>query len=287
MNDTIVSVRDLDHIYLAGTPVETIALQGAQLTVRRGQILGLVGPSGAGKSTLVHYLNGLLIPTRSDCVRLFGQDSADTSMDFQALRRRVGLVFQYPHLQLVERFVGDDIAYGPRQMGLSRDEVRERVLWAMSAVGLPMDAFVDRASFSLSGGEMRRVALAGVLAMRPEVLILDEATTGLDPRGRHETHELLRSLNRSDGVTIVIVSNDMDEVATLCDEVAVLYEGRTVLEGSARQVFARGAILEQYGLALPSVVAIAAALGASGIELSGEPITLAEAEEAIWRALTR
>jgi len=285
MSEEIVSVQGLDHTYLAGTPLATAALRGAELCVRRGEVAALVGPSGAGKSTLAHFLNGLLRPAARRQVVVFGQDTAEPSCDLVALRRRVGLVFQYPHQQLFERYVGDDVAYGPRQLGLAGEELRERVRWAMEIVGLDFESFVDRHTFSLSGGEMRRAALAGVLAMRPELLILDESTVGLDPRGRREVHALLRRLRREEGLTILLVSNDMDEVAELADQVTVLYAGQTVLAGEVHEVLAQGELLRRYGLSSPTAVEIIHELRRKGLAVTSGAITPYEAEEAIWQAM--
>jgi energy-coupling factor transport system ATP-binding protein len=287
MSDIVVSIRDLHHTYLADTPLAAPALHGADLTLHRGELAALVGPGGAGKSTLVHFINGLLRPTAPGRIMVFEQDMAAAGVSLSALRRRVGLVFQYPHHQLFERYVGDDIAYGPRQLDLSRDEIRERVRWAMGVVGLDFETFVDRHTFSLSGGEMRRVALAGVLAMRPELLVLDEATSGLDPRGRAEVHALLRRLRDDEGVTVLIVSNDMDEVAGLADSVTVLYAGRTVLQGPTREVFSRPELADDYGLARPTAAEIVRALAAAGLPVEQGALTPTEAEEAIWRSMTR
>lgn len=284
MSDLIVSVRELDHTYLPGTPMATVALRGASLAVRRGETVALIGQSGAGKSTLLHSLNGLLRPPRTGQVLVFGHDVGDPDCDIIDLRRRVGLVFQHPHHQLFERYVGDDVAYGPRQLGLSRDRVRERVRWAMNAVGLDFRAFVDRHTFSLSGGEMRRAALAGILAMRPQLLVLDEATSGLDPRGRRQVHALLQRL-RDEGMTILIASNDMDEVAELADQVTVLYEGRTLLAGRTHDVFAQREALRHYGLSSPTPSDIVYALREAGLPVEREAITACEAEEAIWQAM--
>jgi len=285
VSETVVRVAGLRHAYMVGTPMETAALRGAELTVSRGEIAALVGPDGAGKSTLLRFLNALLRPARMGQVTVLGSDAAAPSLDVAALRRRVGLVFQYPHHQLFERYVGDDVAYGARQLGLSAPEVRERVAWAMAAVGLDLDAFKDRATFSLSGGEMRRAALAGVLAMKPELLLLDEATTGLDPGGRSELHTLLRRLRDLEGMTVVLASNDMDEVAELADSVTVLQGGRTVAAGPVRDVFYSADGLQAVGLTQPSTVGIVGALRERGFALPGEPLTLAEVEEGIWRAL--
>lgn len=285
MSEEIVTVRGLQHTYLAGTPLAVTALRGAELRLFRGEIAALVGPSGAGKSTLVHFLNGLLRPAERGQVVVLGQDVGDPRCDLATLRRRVGLVFQYPHQQLFERFVGDDVAYGPRQLGLAGEALRERVRWAMEAVGLDFDSFADRHTFSLSGGEMRRAALAGVLAMRPELLILDEATAGLDPRGRREVHALLRRLCEEEGLTILLVSNDMDEVAELAKRVTVLYEGRTVLSGEVHDVLAQGELLRHYGLSCPSAVEIAHVFRERGLAVDARAVTLAEVEEAIWQAM--
>jgi energy-coupling factor transport system ATP-binding protein len=286
MMESIVTIRGLQHVYLEHTPLACAALQGADLLIQRGEIAALIGESGAGKSTLVQFVNGLLRPSQPGQVIVFGQEMASPQCDLAALRRKVGLVFQYPHQQLFERFLGDDIAYGPRQLGLGRDELRERVRWAMEIVGLPFEAFVDRHTFSLSGGEMRRAALAGVLAMQPELLILDEATTGLDPRGRREVHALLRRLCAETGMTVLLVSNDMDEIAELAERVTVLYQGRTVLAGDTRAVMAQDGTLAQYGLASPVAVELMRALQQQGIAARQDALTLGEAEEAIWQAMT-
>mgnify|MGYP000973465622 FL=1 len=287
MSEPLVSLQHIAHTYMPGTPLATTALHDASLTLARGEVAALVGQGGAGKSTLVAFANGLLRPAARGQALVLGQDTADPRCDLVALRRRVGLVMQYPHQQLFERFLGDDIAYGPRQLGLSRDEVRERVRWAMEAVGLGFDAFVDRRTFSLSGGEMRRAALAGVLAMRPEILVLDEPTTGLDPRGRRQVHDLLRRLREEMGLSVILVSNEMDEVAALADTVTVLHGGRTVRSGPAREVLADGALLEGVGLVQPEPMRIARDLAAAGLAVPTDRLTVQETEEALWRALTR
>jgi energy-coupling factor transporter ATP-binding protein EcfA2 len=287
MSDVVIAVRGLHHTYLCETPLATVALCGADLQVCRGECAALVGSSGAGKSTLVHFLNGLLRPTMQGQVSILGQDTARPDCDMVALRRAVGLVGQYPHQQLFERYVGDDVAYGPRQLGLPSTAVETRVHQALDAVGLPYAAFAGRLTFSLSGGEMRRAALAGVLAMEPEILVLDEATTGLDPRGRREVHALLRRLRQERELTLIIVSNDMDEVSALAEHVSVLYQGQTVLAGSAREVFAQGKALRAWGLATPIATEAVEALQREGLPIASRAITVAEAEEAIWVAIRR
>ena len=285
MADPAVVIEHLGHTYLPGTPLESVALRDAGLEVARGEIAALIGASGAGKSTLAHFTNGLLRPGEAGRVVVFGQDTASPSLDLGALRRRVGLVFQYPHQQLFERYVGDDVAYGPCQLGLDRKAVRERVCWAMEAVGLPFQAFKDRQTFSLSGGEMRRAALAGVLAIRPELLVLDEPTTGLDPRGRGEVHTLLRRLRDEEGVTVLLISNDMDEVAEVAERVTVLHEGRTVLAGEVHEVLSQHDALAGAGLTLPTAAEIVRALAREGVVVPGRPIKACEAEEALWLTL--
>ena len=283
----ILRIRSLHHTYLASSPLETVALRGADLTLEEGQIGALVGASGAGKSTLVHYVNGLHRPHKLEQVVVLEHDTGAPDCDLAALRRGVGLVFQYAHHQFLERFVGDDVVHSLRQLGLPRTELRTRAEWAMRAVGLDFEAFVDRRTFSLSGGEMRRVALAGVLALRPRLLVLDEATTGLDPEGRREVHTLLRNLRDREGMTILIVSNDMDEVAALSDQVAVLEAGQTVRQGDPHQVFADRALLERCHLMPPAAMQISDRLRQMGLPLGEGIITLAEAEESIWLAMTR
>jgi energy-coupling factor transporter ATP-binding protein EcfA2 len=253
--------------------------------VRRGEIAALIGPSGAGKSTLVAFINGLLRPAARGQAVILGQDTADPGTDLRALRARVGLVMQYPHQQLFERLVGDDVAYGPRQMGLEGAELRERVRSAMGAVGLGFDAFVDRRTFSLSGGEMRRVALAGVLAMQPEILVLDEATAGIDQSGRAQIHALLREWQAQHGLTVVLVSNEMDEVAVLADTVTVLREGTTVATGTVRDVLVQSAVLHRHGLAVAEPTLIAQHLAARGLDIATDLLTCAEVEGAVWQLL--
>lgn len=287
MSETVITLRHIAYTYLAGTPNPVRALQDASLTVKRGEIAALIGPSGAGKSTLVSFINGLLRPVERLQAVILGRDTADPAVDLGALRARVGLAMQYPHQQLFERFVGDDVAYGPRQLGLSREELRERVRQAMEAVGLTFDTFVDRRTFTLSGGEMRRVALAGVLALRPEILVLDEATAGLDQVGRRQVHDLVRRLRRDQGVTVVLVSNEMDEVAELADSVTVLDQGRTVASGPAREILSQAALLEPRGLAWPEATEVAQRLKARGIPIAPDLLTPREVEEALWQALPR
>jgi energy-coupling factor transporter ATPase len=285
VSDPAVQLSHLSFMYLAGTPNATPALVDASLWVQWGEIAALVGPSGAGKSTLVSFVNGLLRPPVRGQAVVLGQDTADPQADLSALRARVGLAMQYPNQQLFERFVGDDVAYGPRQLRLSSEELRDRVRWAMEAVGLDYMAFVDRRTFSLSGGEMRRVALAGVIAMRPKILVLDEATAGLDQAGRRQVHDLLRRLRAEQELTVVLVSNEMDEVAELADSVTILDHGVTVAHGSAREILVQAELLHEHGLVLPEATDIARRLQARGVPIAGDLLTAGEVEEALWQVL--
>ncbi|TMC59855.1 MAG: energy-coupling factor transporter ATPase [Chloroflexi bacterium] len=250
-HEPIITVEHLSHFYMLGTPLQVQALFDVNADVRRGEVLGIIGHTGSGKSTLVQHFNALLRPHEGS-VRIFGQDANDPRLDAKAIRRRVGLLFQSPEAQLFEHYVGDDVAYGPRNLKLSREEVRARVRRAMESVGLGFEEFKDRITFGLSGGEMRRVALAGVLALEPEVLVLDEPTAGLDPQGRRQVMALIRSL-RAQGLTLVIISHNMEELAQLCDRLVVVSEGRTVLSGTPREVFAHAQALREMGLGVPAI----------------------------------
>jgi energy-coupling factor transport system ATP-binding protein len=256
-------------------------LQGASFTLGAGEIVGVMGHTGSGKSTLVQHFNGLLRPHRGT-VRVFGTDLGDRHADPRPLRRRVGLVFQFPEQQLFDPTVGDDIAFGPRKLGFDRAEVRRRVTAAMAAVGLPFETFKDRYTFGLSGGEMRKVAVAGVLALEPEVLVLDEPTAGLDPRGRRDLLNVLRTLHDERGTALVFVSHNMDEVAELVSRVDVLADGKTVLSGPVREVFREGDRLRELGLGVPAATELAGALRDRGVALPGDVLTIDDAVEAMW-----
>jgi energy-coupling factor transport system ATP-binding protein len=240
-----------------------------------------MGHTGSGKSTLVQHFNGLLRPHRGT-VRVFGADLGDPKTDPRPLRRRVGLLFQFPETQLFDPTVGDEIAFGPRKLGLPRDEVRRRVVAAMERSGLPFEAYKDRYTFGLSGGEQRMVALAGVLALEPEILVLDEPTSGLDPRGRRQILETLRRLHDEAGTTLVFVSHNMEDVAELVQRVWVLAGGKTVLRGETREVFTQVERLRELGLGIPQVTEVAYELRARGVDVRRDILTVDEAAEALW-----
>lgn len=283
--EAIVVVNSLHHTYMKGTPLETTALRGVDLVIHRREAVGMAGPAGAGKSTLAQHLNGLLRPSSPGKVIIDGQDLADPQVDIRALRQKVGLVFQFPEQQLFERLVGDDIAFGPRQMGLSKEEVRERVRWAMEMMGLDFEEFKDRYTLSLSGGERRKVALAGVLALKPEVLILDESTTGLDPRSRLDFLAGIKGLHQFQGLTLVFISNHMEDLARVTKRLYILNEGQVVMEGPTRRLFSQGEELERYGLRPPPVAQITSQLQAEGLPIAEVALTVEEAEERLWKVL--
>jgi energy-coupling factor transport system ATP-binding protein len=246
-----IIVRDLEVIYQSGTLWAKKALDGVDLVIPSGSFTAILGVTGSGKSTLIQCIAGLIKPTRGTIA--IGSHIIDANTKQAAdVRRLVGMVFQYPEHQLFAETVAKDIAFGPFNMGLSETEVKKRVKQAMEWVGLA-DELADRSPFHLSGGQMRRVAIAGVLAMKPKILILDEPTAGLDPQGQAEILKLLRQLNQDYGVTVILVSHDMDQAVRYADRYCVLAEGRSVLSGTAKEVFSRIEALRSYHLDLPGI----------------------------------
>lgn len=279
MGEPVIAVHGLGHTYLRGTPLAQVSLRDVDLRVERGEIVALVGATGSGKSTLLQHLNGLFRPQQGH-VRVLGYDLNDPQVDLRAIRRAVGLVMQRPGDQVFEQFVGDDVAFAPRQMGLRGPELRERVRWAMEQVGLDFETYKDRPVWALSGGERRKVGLAGVLALRPQVLLLDEPTAGLDGPSRLELLDRLRVWN-AEGLTIVMATHNMDDVAALAGRVYVLAQGRVALTGTTRAVFAQAEQVRELGLDLPFAAALMAALRARGLDAPHDVLTLDEAETAI------
>ena len=258
-----IVIEHLNYVYMSGGPYETKALDDVNLTIADGEFVGLIGHTGSGKSTLVQHLNGLLLPTGGK-IFVDGIDVADKNTDRRAIRRRVGLVFQYPENQLFEETVEKAIAFGPKNLGLDETEIARRVKDAMRRVALNYDKLHDRSVFELSGGQMRRVAIAGVLAMEPQVLVLDEPCAGLDPRGREEIMGLIKKLHEEAGTTIVMVSHSMDDVASLAERVIVMNHGEVVMDGVPRDVFSRGEELRSMGLDVPQAVQLAGKLRERG-----------------------
>ncbi len=275
-----VAARDLRYTYLSGTPLAVRALDGVSVEVHAGESVALLGATGSGKSTLLQHLAGLLEP-QDGHVLIAGKDAHARQTDRRFLREQVGILFQRPEEQLFETYVGDDVAFGPRQLGLDREAVRERVRRAMEAVGLPFLDYKDRFTQSLSGGERRKAALAGVLALHPKTLLLDEPTAGLDPQSRRDLLATLRHLNREEGLTLVVATHNMDDVTALARRVVVLEEGRVALRGSTRQVFSQAERLRALGLDVPAAVAVMAALRERGLPVPAGALTLDEVEAAI------
>ena len=261
-----IVIEHLNYVYMQGGPYETKALDDVSLTIHDGEFVGLIGHTGSGKSTLVQHLNGLILPT-SGKITVDGMDLADKNTDKRAIRRRVGLVFQYPENQLFEETVAKDIAFGPKNLGLDDAEIDRRVRTAMRRVALDYDKLSQRSVFELSGGQMRRVAIAGVLAMEPQTLVLDEPCAGLDPRGREEILGLISDLHRESGATIVMVSHSMDDVAALAERVIVMNHGKVAMDGVPREVFARGEELRAIGLDVPQAVELAQKLREKGFDV--------------------
>jgi len=262
--EPIIQAKDLTHYYMRGTPLQVQAVTEINLELYAGEILGIIGHTGSGKSTVIQHLNALLRPHEGQVI-IFGQDTRLNNVDVKAIRAKVGLVFQQPEAQLFEHYVGDDIAYGPRNLKLSRADVRARVKRAMESVGLGFEAFKDRMTFSLSGGQMRRVALAGVLALEPSVLVLDEPTSGLDPQGRQQLLEHILKLRQEQDMTLVLVSHNMEELARVCDRICVINEGRVVLTGVPSEVFGQSHRLRKLGLDVPAMTSLIDQLRQAGL----------------------
>ena len=260
-----IVLEQVSHHYKSG-PQTSVALDKINLTIHDGELLALIGHTGSGKSTLAQHLNGLLEPT-SGRVLLDGEDINQKGTSRRALRFKVGLVFQYPEHQLFEETVYKDISFGPKNMGLSGEEIKQRVRAAMAQVGLDFEEMQGRSPFELSGGQMRRVALAGVLAMQPRVLVLDEPTAGLDPRARDFLLSDIKRLSE-EGTTVVLISHGMDEVARLATRLAVLEKGRLVMEGSTVEIFTQQERLSAMGLDIPEGFKLARRLREEGLHLS-------------------
>ncbi len=274
----------LDHVtytYSEKTAYEIKALDDVSLSIKDGEFIGIIGHTGSGKSTLVQHLNGLLRAT-SGTIYYNGQDIYDKDFNLKNMRTKVGMVFQYPEHQLFETTVFEDVKYGPKNQGLSDKEATNRAYDALADVNFP-DEYFDQSPFELSGGQKRRAAIAGVLAMEPEVLILDEPTAGLDPKGQRDILNLIRRMHESSGRTIILVSHSMEDVAEYVDRIIVMDEGRVFLDGAPDYVFSHTDLLEEKGLAVPQVTYLMEELRAKGIPIEGQPTTLEMAEKEILR----
>lgn len=282
-----IKARNLTYIYDEGMPFEHKAVDDVSFEIESGDFVGLIGHTGSGKSTLIQHLNGLIRPSRGE-IEINGFKISSDSQNLTDLRKRVGVVFQYAEYQLFEETVEKDIGYGPKNLGLSEQEINKRVRESMEAVGLDYDKYKDNSPFELSGGQKRRVAIAGVIAMRPEVLILDEPTAGLDPGGRDEIFELIKSLRKTFDMTIVLSSHSMDDMAKLVNTLMVMNKGRLEMMDTPRNIFKNHAHrLREIGLDIPQVLELAIKLRDRGIMVREDAITIGEIKEDILRELKK
>ncbi len=271
-----IIVENVAYTYKAGSPFEALALKNINLTIESGEFVGLIGHTGSGKSTLVQHLNGLLLPTAGN-VYVGDLDVVSNKGNLRQIRQRVGLVFQYPEHQLFEETVFSDVAFGPKNLGLEPGEVERRVKKALEMVRLDYETIKDRSPFALSGGQMRRVAIAGVLAMEPQILILDEPTAGLDPTGRDEILEEIAKMHSTLGITVILVSHNMEDVARYANRVVVMDQGQIAMDGSPREIFSQVEQLQSLGLGVPMVGVLMAKLKSLGYNLRGDILTVEEA----------
>ena len=272
----------LTHCYSEGSAFKTVALDDVSFRIDDGEFIGIIGHTGSGKSTLVQHLNGLLKPS-SGQVLIDGEDLNGEHVNRRELRQRIGLVFQYPEYQLFEETVAKDIAFGPKNQGLSAEEINERVHYAMECVHLDYEKYAEKSPFELSGGQMRRVAIAGVLAMRPSVLILDEPTAGLDPRGRDRVLSMLEDLHAKEHVTTLMVSHSMDDMARLATRLIVMSEGKIVAQGTPREIFSQEDMMTSIGLDVPAAARLCAQLRAKGYDLPADLFKPEELKEQLLR----
>ena len=279
--EPILQIEHLTHTYSAGTPFQRSAVDDMNLSMMDGEFLGIIGHTGSGKSTLIQHLNGLLKPT-SGRILLQGRDIWADPKKIRDVRFQVGLVFQYPEYQLFEETVYKDIAFGPKNMGLDEADIDRRVRDAAAFVGLT-EAMLDKSPFELSGGQKRRVAIAGVIAMEPKVLVLDEPTAGLDPCGRDDILARIQDYHRAKNASVVLVSHSMEEIARNVDRIVVLSDSHVFMEGTPRQVFARADELEQVGLDIPQVTKVALALRRRGLPVDTAVYTVEALRDALLR----
>ncbi|MBQ3500169.1 MAG: energy-coupling factor transporter ATPase [Oscillospiraceae bacterium] len=283
MAEAIIRTENLSYVYSEGTPYEHRAVDGVSIEIEKGSFVGLIGHTGSGKSSLIQHLNGLLKPT-SGKVFIGGEDLWANPKDIRRFRFKVGLVFQYPEHQLFEETVRKDIAFGPKNMGLSDEEIEARVLEAAKHTGLTED-YLEKSPFELSGGEKRRVAIAGVLAMKPEVLILDEPTAGLDPKGREFILSEIKDYHDKTGATIILVSHSMEDVARFASHVLIMNHAKAAMYGKTREVFSHVEELCEMGLEVPQISRVFAKLREKGYEVPESVLTVDEAKKAVLNLL--
>ena len=281
-----IEVKNLTHIYNEGLPHDSVALEDVSFTAEDGQLVGIIGHTGSGKSTLVQHLNGLLKP-KSGQIIVSGQDITAEGVAMRDIRRKIGLVFQYPEYQLFEETVAKDVAFGPVNLGLSQEETDFRVREAIEMVGLDYESVKDLSPFDLSGGQKRRAAIAGVIAMKPEVLILDEPTAGLNPKAHSDILEMVETIHERSGNIIFLVSHNMNDIARMSDKVLVMNRGKLAMEGTPGEVFSQDEKLRSIGLDLPDSMAITTALKKEGMDIDINCLTMDEAADQIAKVLRK
>jgi len=279
-------IKNLFHTYQAGTPHETDALKDINLEIEEGEFIGLIGHTGSGKSTLVQHLNGLLKPSKGE-VLVDGVNIWQKGIKLKEVRKKVGLVFQYPEHQLFEETVLKDVSFGPANLGLSEGEVNKRVQKALEMVGLDFTKIKDQSPFNLSGGQKRRIAIAGVVAMEPKYLVLDEPTAGLDPQGRDEILERIKYLHNKSKITIIFVSHNMDDIAKLTNRLVVMHQGKIELSGTSREVFQNSQKLKEIGLGIPTVTVLLQSLKSKGLNVRTDLLNISEVKNEIIKALQK
>lgn len=277
-----ITVNNLTHIYSPGMPFESVALSDISFQIQSGEFIGIIGHTGSGKSTLIQHLNGLLKPT-SGSIFIDDREITGKKVSLREIRQNIGLVFQYPEYQLFEETVHKDVAFGPLNLGLSQEEADARVKEAIGLVGLDYEELAQRSPFELSGGQRRRVAIAGVIAMKPKVLILDEPTAGLDPKAHGDILKMIQRIHEAEENSIILISHNMGDIARLAERVFVLSKGSLVLSGTPLEVFSEVELLHDLGLGLPPATALMVELQRRGIAVRADVLTVEDAEEELMR----
>ncbi|ABY92200.1 energy-coupling factor transporter ATPase [Thermoanaerobacter sp. CM-CNRG TB177] len=278
-----IKVENLSFVYNEGTPYATVALNNVTFEIQDEEFVGIIGHTGSGKSTLIQHLNGLLKPT-SGKIYINGVDITDKKVSLKDVRKEVGLVFQYPEYQLFEETIFKDIAFGPTNLGLSEEEIEKRVYEAMDIVGISRE-LADKSPFEVSGGQKRRIAIAGILAMKPKILILDEPTAGLDPKGKEEILNKIKEIHDKYKMITILVSHSMEDIARFADKIIVMNKGRIEVIGTPREVFREAEKLEKIGLGVPQITSLARELQKKGVAIPEDILTIEEAKEYIVRYL--
>ena len=281
---SLIEIKNLTHIYSEGLPFEKKAIDDINLKIEENEFIGLIGHTGSGKSTFIQHLNGLLKPSSGEII-VDGMKVDKSSSNLTELRKKIGLVFQYPEYQLFEETIERDIAFGPGNLDLSEEEVLRRVKSSMDSVGLDYETYKDKSPFELSGGLKRRVAIAGVLAMEPKVLILDEPTAGLDPRGRDEILSEIKSIHEKRKITVILVSHSMEDVAKIAERIIVMDKGKVFLDSNPREIFRNEDKLLSVGLGIPQITALMRTLKKKGLDINEDSITVEEAKESLIKYL--